>query len=534
MMILHGISPMMIGTSMFWRSAMERFLEQHRDIVIGMLSGFDRILFRGTLLSISYCEGMDRFLGAHHILYKDFGTFADGLTEQIKSHALHLAQSLGRPYIYLESAAESKEEIAQRIIQTDRITKGLVCVLGCVEPCQSYQIHKDAQTKHIELAPAQRKCLHFYFYYLDREFGLMHVRLQSWAPFSIPVCLNGREYLARRLAKAGIGFEQRDNCFSRIDDLPKAQAMLDDLITRKWDHLLNALARRVNPLLDAKAGLDLRGYYWTIRQSEYATDVMFRSAEDLQAVYPALVAHAMQQFCAQEILRFLGRRVNVRFNGEVTTSFLDRTEGVRIKHRVGDNSIKMYDKQGCVLRIETTINDPRMFKVFRETTRQGQVGMGWIPMRKGLADIARRVEVSRAANQRYLEALSVVKRPAPTQKVLDPVSRPVVKEGRPYRGLRPITPEETSWFRAILRGEHLLQGFRNKDLRRLLAAAEEKDPVRRRRASGRITRQLRLLRAHGLIRKVSKTSYYRITAKGHQVMTTALRIRELDVAQIAA
>jgi hypothetical protein len=513
---------------------MDPFLDQHRDVILGTLSGFDRILFRGTLLSISYRDGMDRFLGAHHILYKDFGTFTEGLTQRIKDQALHVAEAAGRPYIYLESTAESKDELVQRIIRIDGITKGLVCVLGCVEPCQTFQIRSDPQTKHIELAAAQRKCLHYYFYYLDREFGLIHLRLQSWAPFSIQVCLNGREYLARRLAKADIGFEQRDNCFSRIDDLPKAQAMLDDLIDRKWDHFLNALARRVNPLLAPEAGLDLRGYYWTIRQSEYATDVMFRSDEDLAALYPALLDHALHHFGCRDVLRFLGRRLTARFGDEATTSLLDRTEGVRIKHRVGDNSIKMYDKQGCVLRIETTINDPRMFKVFRETTRGGQAVLTWLPMRKGLADIARRVEVSRAANQRYLEALSVVKRPAPTQEVLDPVSRRVVKEGRAYRALRPITEEEAALFEAVLKGEHLVQGFRNKDLRPLLAAEDEKDPVRRRRSSGRITRQLRLLRAHGLIRKVSTTSYYRVTSKGHRVMTTALRIRALDVARIAA
>lgn len=513
---------------------MDLFLDQHRDVILGTLSGFDRILFRGTLRSISYRDGMDRFLGAQGILYTEFGDFTEDLTDRIKAQALHVAEAAGRPYIYLGSATESKEDLARRIVRIDGITQGLVCVLGCVEPCQSYQIRSNARTKHIELAVAQRKCLHYYFYYLDREFGLIHVRLQSWAPFSIQVCLNGREYLARRLAKAGIGFERRDNCFSRIDDLPKAQAMLDDLITRKWDHFLNALARRVNPLLAPEAGLDLRGYYWTIRQSEYATDVMFRSDEDLKALYPALIDHALHHFGCRDVLRFLGRRLTARTEDEVTSRLLDRTEGVRIKHRVGENSIKMYDKQGCVLRIETTINDPRMFKVFREATREGRAVLAWIPMRKGLADIARRVEVSRAANRRYLEALSVVQRPAPTRAVLDPVSRRVVKEGRPYRGLRPITEEAAALFEAILKGEHLVQGFRNKDLRRVLAATDEEDPARRRRSSGRITRHLRLLRAHGLIRKVSKTSYYRITNKGHLVMTTALRIRELDVARIAA
>jgi hypothetical protein len=513
---------------------MERFLEQHRDRVVGALSGFDRVLFRGTLRSICYSKGMDRFLGAHRVLYRDFAKFSEDLTGRIIDHARRLAKSKKRPYVYLYSSDVDKEALANQILNRDRVREGLICVLRCVEPCQSYEINRNADTNQIELVSVPRKCLHLYFYYMDREFGLMHVRLQTWLPFSIHVCLNGREYLARRMAKSGIGFEQRDNTFVRIDNLPDAQRMLDSLITRKWGRFLKALADRINPLLDPGSGLSLRTYYWTIAESEYATDVMFSSAADLGAVYPRLIAHALRQFSCQDVLRFLGRRVNARFSGQVTTSYLNRTEGVRIKHRVDSNSIKMYDKQGSVLRIETTINNPRMFHVFRERTRKGRVALGWVPMRKGLADIARRVEVSRAANQRYLEALSVVNKPAPTQDVLDPVSRPIIKENRRYRGLRPITPDDASLFQAVLRGEHLLKGFRNRDLRRYLTSCDETDQIAGRRVSGRITRQLRMLRAHGLIRKVSRSSYYRITPKGHHVMTTALRIRDLDVAQVSA
>src|SRR6516165_150247 len=513
---------------------MERFLEQHGDRVVGALSGFDRILFRGTLRSICYSKGMDRFLGAHRILYRDFATFSEDVTGRIIDHARRLANSKRRPYVYLQSSDVDKEALVNRIMNRSPVREGLICVLRCVEPCYSYEITKNDNTKQIDLVLVPRKCLHLYFYYMDREFGLMHIRLQTWLPFSIHVCLNGREYLARRMAKSSIGFEQRDNTFVRIDNLPDAQRMLDALITRQWGRFLKALADRVNPLLSPSSGLSMRSYYWTIAESEYATDVMFRSAADLGAVYPCLIAHALRQFSCQDVLRFLGRRVNARFSGQVTTSYLNRTEGVRIKHRVDSNSIKMYDKQGSVLRIETTINNPRMFHVFRERTRKGRVGLGWVPMRRGLADIARRVEVSRAANQRYLEALSVVSKPAPTQGVLDPVSRPIIKENRRYRGLRPITPDDASLFQAVLRGEHLLKGFRNRDLRRYLTSRDETDQVAGRRVSGRITRQLRMLRAHGLIRKVSRSSYYRITPKGHHVMTTALSIRHLDVARVSA
>jgi hypothetical protein len=513
---------------------MERFIARHHDRILGVLSGFDRVLFRGTLRSISYRNGMNAFLFSHGVLYKDFGSFAEGLSDRIKRHAESLAAAAGRPFRYLESSRQSKEEIARTIQQADGIEQGLIAVLSCVEPCQSFRIRRDPQIKQLVLVPHERKCLHLYFYYEDREFGFMHVRLQTWLPFTIQVCINGREWLARQMNRAGIAYERRDNCFIRIEDLPRAQQMSDRLTERPWVRLLQTLARRVNPLIDPKAGLDLYGYYWSIREGEYATDVMFRDAASLREIYPRLIDHAIQHFTCQDVLRFLGRRTDSRFSGEVGSDVRHRPEGVRIKHRVEENSIKMYDKQGSVLRIETTINNPRRFKVLRRATRNGKRTRAWIPMRRGVADIPRRVELSRAANGRYLEALAVVGEASPTRQLLDPVSRPVVREGRPYRPLRPISQEETEVFRVVLRGEFHIQGFRNNDLRRHLAPDADADAARRRQASGRITRLLRLLRAHGLIRKVSGTRYYRVTQKGNHVMSTALRLREIDVALLAA
>jgi hypothetical protein len=513
---------------------MERFLGQHEGRICGVLSGFDRVLFRGTLPSISHLAGLEGFLAAYRVLYKDFGDFVQGLSGQIKAHAEALASKERRPFRYLASSSACKEEIARQIQQEEGIKEGLVCVLSCVEPCQTYAVQRERKSKTIHVVPAQRKCLHLYFYFVDREFGLIHVRLQTWLPFTIQVCLNGREYLAREMDRAGMKYEKRDNCFASIEDLPRAQKMLDRLTERRWERFLNVYARRVNPLLDARFGFDKYGYYWTMRQSEYATDVMFRDAASLREIYPHLVNHAIQGLTCEDVLRFLGRRTDRRFCGEVTSDVLKRIEGIRVKHRVEENSIKMYDKEGSVLRIETTINDPRRFKVRRRVTRKGQAVMRWVPMRKGLADIARRVEICRAANERYLQALAVVRQPQPIAQTLDPVNRPIVRDGRPYRALQPLNREEAGVFRVLLRGEFLLQGFRNKDVRRALEPIADKDPDCRRQASGRITRLLRLLRAHGLIRKVPTTRYYRVTHKGQQVMTTALKLRATDLAALAA
>lgn len=506
---------------------MKRFLERHSGRITGTLSGFDRVLFRGTLRSIAYVSGLEVFLYSQHVLFKDFGAYAEGLSQRIVEQAKQTASKLGRPYQYLQSSKASKEELALQIRERDGIKQGLVAVFACVEPCQSFDLKRDKVSKHLLLISKERKCLHLYFYYQDREFGLMHIRLQTWLPFTIQVCLNGREWLARQLDRAGISYTKRDNCFTYIADLKRAQQLLDRLSERNWGRFLDALARKVNPWVHPRTGLDVRSYYWSVRQGEYATDVMFRSAAKLAEIYPLLLRHAMFEFGSEEVMRFLQRRTNQRFAGEASSDLQRRIEGIRVKHRVEENSIKMYDKQGSVLRIETTINNPRRFKVHRSGITRGKRVKKWLPMRKGIADIRRRVELSRAANGRYLDALSVVGLETPSYRLLDRVNHAVKKVRRQYRALRPISVDDASLFQAILHGEHSLQGFRNRDLRKTLAD----DP---RNSSARVSRLLALLRAHKLIYKVCKTNYYRITRKGHEVMATALKFRQPDIALLAA
>jgi hypothetical protein len=510
---------------------MKRFLERHSGRVTGTLSGFDRVLFRGTLRSIAYVSGLEVFLYSQHVLFKDFRAYAESLTKRLVEHAKTTASKLGRPYQYLQSSTESKEELAREIIAQQGIEEGLICVFACVEPCQTFELKKDAAAKQLRLVSKEGKCQHLYYYYLDREFGLMHIRLQTWLPFTMQVCINGREWLARKLDRAGITYTKRDNCFTHISDLKQAQGFMDRLTERHWRRFLDALAQRVNPWIRPQTGLDVRSYYWSVRQGEYATDVMFRNVESLAEIYPLLLRHAVFQFGSEEVMRFLQRRTDSRFKGEASSDLKRRLDGIRVKHRVEENSIKMYDKQGSVLRIETTINNPRRFKVHREGISRGKKVMKWLPMRKGIADIRRRVELSRAANARYLDALSVVGLETPSYRLLDRVNHYVKKARRRYRALRPISPDDAMLFKVILQGEHSLQGFRNKDLRIALAGS---DPKPAKNNSSRISRLLALLRAHKLIYKVLKTNYYRITRKGHQVMATALKFRQPDIALLAA
>ena len=302
-------------------------------------------------------------------------------------------------------------------------------------------VRGDRATKRLRLVREERRCV-FMSLLVDRAFGLMHIRLQTWLPLTVQVYVNGREWLARQLTAAGIAVDQQDNALIP-GDLPEARAISDQLPAFAWESWLTRYATRVNPWISG-AGL-FRGYYWSVRESEFATDVIFATAADLRSIYPRLLHHAIEHFTTGDLLRFLGRVVPGRFQGEAHSTLVHRPEGVRIRHWLDENSIKIYDKAARLLRVEMTLNNPDRFKVLRR--RPSDRRLDWLPLRRGIADMRRRAELGRAAAARYLDALSVVGDPIPSHRLLDSVSQRVTRHGRPYRPLRPMSPHEAPLFR---------------------------------------------------------------------------------------
>jgi hypothetical protein len=510
---------------------MERFIEKHADAVIGTLSGMDRWVLRGTLRPLSHVGGMMSYLWAAKVRLKDFGDHALRLSKRLIGASEETAAQASRPFLYLPSSSTSKEETARKIAEEDGIKDGLVCVLRAVEPCMSYSVVGNRATEKIELKPDQRKCLHLYHYMIHPVFGFMNARIQTWFPFSVQICINGREWLARQMTEENLGFIKRDNCFTWLEDPLRAQALMDRQLQTAWPELLSGIARALNPLHEAMFEAFPMDYYWSTFQSEWATDILFRDAETLGRLYPSLVHHGLTTFFSPDILRFLGRYVPPSGNippalkAEVTTDIKARTEGVRIKHRVGGNSVKMYDKQGSVLRVETTINDVAGFKSFRSPEGKPEVEKSWMPMRKGIADLHRRAEVSQAANDRYLDAMVSVENTTPLGKLVDSLCRPSVQNGRRFRAFNPHAPDDAKLIEAISRGEFTIAGFRNRDLRPLLFADAPASTSERRRQAAAISRKLALLRAHGLIRKVHGTHRYHLTKEGRTIVTALVTLR---------
>jgi hypothetical protein len=409
-------------------------------------------------------------------------------------------------------------------------------VLSCVEPCRSYGLPKDPETGHLKLTAATRKCLHYYFYLVDPRFGPMHLRLQTWLPLRIQVCLNGRDWLARQLNAEGIGYLKKDNAFVAIEDFGRAQALLDEQLQVNWPLVLDELVREFHPVHAERFGLPRpRPYYWVAEQTEWATDVNFDSPARLAALYPRLVHHGITTFGSRDVLRFLQQKVpahggiDAHFTGEVMSDLKSRPEGVRIKHSCGRNSVKMYDKQGQVLRIETTIHNPKGLKAFRPSA---DGSLQWQKLRKGVADLHRRSELSQAANERYLEALGAVESPTPLEKLTASLCEAVEREGRRYRGLNPLSEDDARVLEAVGQGEHLISGFRNRDIRQFLHGDPPADEKAQRSQSNRVGRLLGLLRAHGLIRKIPQTHRYQVTASGRTRLAAIYAARKATVEKL--
>jgi hypothetical protein len=514
---------------------MNPFMQQHTDSVTGVLSGWDRLRFRGTLRMLAHVGGLSRFLGYTGHLLKDFGQYALELSRKVRAASLAVAEGSGRPVLHLESPSICKEDQARKVERRDGIQEGLICVLTAVEGCWSYNIRSNRATGHLDLVHAYRKCQHLYHYMMHPVFGRMHVRLQTWLPFTLHVCLNGREWLARQMAAAGIAHRRVDNCFTAIEDVAAAQALADRQVRFDWSKALEALAAQVHPSLASIVGSYRIGYYWSLDQSEWATDVMFQDRQALEALYPALVRHGMESFDSREVMRFLGRSVErgitPRFSGEIVSDVAARPEkyeGIRIKHRVNRNSLKMYNKAGKVLRVETTLNDVGDLKALRTVKGKKM----WVGMRKGVADAPRRAEVSHKSNERYLEALASVSTPVSLKTLTAALSEAATWKGKRVRGLNLLGEADASLLAAAGRGEFLVNGLRNRDLQGLLYAKPTKDPVERRRRCGQVTRKLRMLRAHGLIQKVPHTHRYMVSNKGRQVIAALHAAREADIEKL--
>jgi hypothetical protein len=524
-------------------NAMNDFIAKYQDQLTGVLSGFDRLVFRGTLWK-DRLSGMKGYLWAHGLGAKDFGSHAEQVSKRMKEASLAPVLAAGREVRYLNSGKDNKQQIALEIAARDGIVEGPICVLTAVELCSSYAIRINPQKQRPELAITPRKCLFLYHYWMHPVFGFMSIRLQSWFPFTAHIYLNGREWLARQMDRAGIGYRRHDNCFTWVEQVSEAQKLLDEQLKTNWVQLFDPIVQQVHPLLVSELCLKYpMRYFWTCQDSEWATDFMFRDGAQLRRLVPRLLHLGVVSFSSPDVLRFMGKKVTRNGNAAsglrlpLSTDLKIRSNGARVKHRLGPNSIKLYDKAydelGAVLRAEITISQPRYFRVYRRTD-DPHSALAWRPLRQSTADMHHRAHVSDAALNRYCCALATVDDSSTLEELTAQIECRRRWKGHSVRAIHPFDRHDHALLQAVFRGEFQINGFRNRDLQALLYSTPPKTKAEQRKRSATISRKLRLLRAHGLIRKRSRSHRYDITRTGRFILNAILLAHRISVRQITA
>jgi len=516
---------------------MKKFIQNNSERINGVLQSFDRIILKGYIKHFYHGNNFYYFLSQENIKLKDYKGYILTVTDQVKKHVQDLISKTGCHSHYLNSTKISKEKVVKDILSKTPDKEGLICVLSCVEPCSTITVKYNRMSHKLEKSLEFRKCLHYYFYYNDREFGLMYVRFQTWLPFTIQIYINGKEYLKKQLAKASIPFTSNDNCITSVSDFDKAQKIADRFVEKKWAKVFDRFARQVNAFLPRiETIFNQHGYTWYLEQCEYASDVLFKDRDTLESVYPYLIEYASLCQMGENIFTFFGRKAHLLCQGEAVS---DRKhywqQGFRVKFTLDKNSIKMYDR-GNVLRVETTINNAGAFKI-RNPNPQGT--KKWVPMGKSISNMYRYVEIAKKCNERYLDSLAVVNRDDKQNKAVEKLCHPQVTKlsvksvkERSYSAFNPLKDINCKLFNAVMNGAYTIRGFTTRHLTKVLIAmkAFSKEQMRNMdRLVAKVGRLIAQLRAHKLVSKLPNTFRYRVTSYGQNVLSRLLLFKKYDL-----
>jgi hypothetical protein len=490
--------------------------ERHAQQIAGVLSCYDRIIVQGTLPIFCYADGMTAYLTARRMRIFDFTQFVKPLTDTIKSNAEELAAAHGLSIDYVRKKNFRKEDKVKAVLKERGWHAGLVWIFSALEPCTTYQPWHDKKSGRTYLRPDDGKCLHYYFYFIDAELGLCYLRVPTWCPFRLQFYCNGHNWLARQLDNRKIGYRLQDNAFTSIEDFAAAQELAHRWEPKRLHRKLDEFADRYCPLLQQIE----ESYHWSLDEAEYATDIVFHRQADLQIIYGNLIRTAIHTVKPDDIATFLGKKLNGNYQDEMGNRYNVRIEGTRVRHSMGMVSIKMYDKFGHILRIETTTKDVSFFKHYREVEqRNGEAVMKFAPMKKTIYSLGPLRQLLLAANRRYLEFLSAIDDPTNGIEKLNKITHTVHQETRSYRGFNFFDQDDEALFLALARGEFSISGVQNKTLRAWFPQYN----------SGQMSRILRRLRTHGVIKKASHCYKYYLTALGKQVVALGLKLKELVI-----
>ena len=494
---------------------MRLITETYKNKIVGTIGCFDRVVLTGTIPYLCYPQGMTSYLYSQNIRIFDYSKYMEQFRKQIIKNAEALAKSINMEKVeYVPKSSIRKEKIISKVLEKRGMHPGLVHVLSAMETCSVYTPWHNKNTGKTYLKRVSGKCIHYYFYFIDEYLGLGFIRVQTWGPFKLQIYFNGHNVLKNKLDNASIKYSMIDNAFDYIEDFKKAQELSDEIDVDKMHKIFDKLANKYCGVHSAFNQV----YHWSITQIEYASDIIFKQQKQLQSIYTDLLATAIHTVKPENIVTFFGKKLSKIYQGEIGNNYNIRIEGRRIKHIMGKNSIKMYDKFSKILRIETTSNDISFFKHYRKVEhRNGDSEEKFASLKKNIYSLNALKKILKASNNRYLEFISAIENNEVGRKRLQKITESKVVNNRNFKGFNLFAKKDLSIFTAILKGSFNIYGFQNKDLRKTLPYLN----------SGQISRILRRLKVHGIIKRAGKTYKYYLTKLGKITIISGLKVKEM-------
>lgn len=500
-------------------------IQQNEGKINGILETFDRMIINGYLLNLCNYRQFLYYLIQNNIQLKEFNKFALAQTTLLCTHIEEYVKENNIELKYLSSGKISKNDIARDEFNKDINKVGLIAAFSVVEICNTMTVAPNHLTKKLEVTSRPTKCKHYYFYYNDEEFGWMFLKIQTWFPYNVQIYINGREYLSKILDKKNIKYQMYNNSFSFIENFEEAQKLADGILDKKISDSFDGIIKKINNLLPNIEKIFSHSYYWCIDQCEFATDINFKSRSDLSSFYKTLVETTYFAFSSEDIYSFFGRnvsRINTFKKGEIISDLRNRYQGYRIKFKINNNQIKMYDK-GNNLRIEVTINNPRDFKILKEKEKlinhkDFQTVKEWVPMGKSIANLYRYIEISKSIIKRYIEAMPEINIDKVSVEDVAKISTSKEINGRRYSAFNVLRQETLLLFQIISSGDFIINGFTNKNVRQryFKENSESSENI------NKTTRLFSKLRAHGIIKKVARKNKYYLTSDGRKLISNVL------------
>jgi hypothetical protein len=499
------------------------FLKKYSDKIEGIISCIDRIIISGTLDKWGYSKAMQSYLLTNNIRVLDFPNFAKQFNQQIRNQVEEIAEQNNIDIEHIRSPQRFNKELnIKKIIEKRGMHPGIVHIYTSMEITDAFEPQFDYTTKKASLQIRTTKCIHYYIYFIDKYLGLSFLRIPTWIPCRVQFYFNGHNLLAYKLQKNNISFQMHDNAFIKISNYQKAQELSDNIRAENLHQWLDKIISQYIPFLVQTS----QSYRWTLTQTEYSTDIIFKKQEDLKLLYEDIILNCIHSVKPENIAAFFSRELAASYSQEVGTKYNKQIQGTRIKHFMGANSIKMYDKASKVLRVEVTVNDITEFKVYREVlTRKGQSVKKFACMKKSIYSLHDLTKQCQSSNARYLDFIASFEDNSQGKKNLWKISKKETDNNRSYKEFNFFNETDAQILNALMSAEFNINGFRNKNL---------KEKLKSKFNSSQITRVIKRLTVFGLIKKVKKSFKYYLTKFGKKVIAAGLIVKEFNIIPLLA